>query len=98
MVRGVAKTLTEKGIRVDILINNATIDPKVENEEGVLATSRLDNFTIEQWNLQVSVGMTGAFLCSQVFGTAMSLNGKAGVIVNIASGLLVFAPNQRLYR
>lgn len=84
--------------RVDILVNNAAIDPKVKGDRGVLETSRLENFPLAQWDLQMAVGLTGAFLCSQVFGTAMAQDGKGGVILNIASDLSVFAPDQRLYR
>jgi NAD(P)-dependent dehydrogenase (short-subunit alcohol dehydrogenase family) len=90
--------LIDQGIRVDILINNAAIDPKVDGEEGLKETSRLENFTIEQWNLQVGVGLTGAFLCSQIFGSKMAYDRKGGVILNIASDLSVFSPDQRLYR
>lgn len=97
-ISGVAEMLTEKGVRVDILVNNAAIDPKVKGDHGVVETSRLEHFPLDQWNLQVAVGLTGAFLCSQVFGSAMSQNGKGGVILNIASDLSVFAPDQRLYR
>ena len=97
-IRAVADTLWSTGVRIDILVNNAAIDPKVKGEQGILETSRLENFPIDQWNLQVAVGLTGAFLCSQVFGTAMSKDGKGGVILNIASDLSVFSPDQRLYR
>lgn len=97
-ISGVAEMLTEKGVRVDILVNNAAIDPKVKGDHGVVETSRLEHFPLEQWNLQVAVGLTGAFLCSQTFGSAMSRDGKGGVILNIASDLSVFAPDQRLYR
>lgn len=90
--------LIDQGIRVDILVNNAAIDPKVDGEEGLKETSRLENFTLEQWNLQVSVGLTGAFLCSQIFGSKMAYDRKGGVILNIASDLSVFSPDQRLYR
>jgi NAD(P)-dependent dehydrogenase (short-subunit alcohol dehydrogenase family) len=94
----VAEELSVDGLRIDILVNNAAIDPKVKGEQGVLETSRLENFPLDQWDLQLSVGLTGAFLCSQVFGTAMAKDGKGGVILNIASDLSVFSPDQRLYR
>lgn len=97
-VKGVAQTFESTGRRIDILVNNAAIDPKVKGDQGVLETSRLENFPLEQWDLQIAVGLTGAFLCSQVFGAAMAKDGKGGVILNIASDLSVFSPDQRLYR
>ena len=97
-IKDLARSLSEKRIRVDILVNNAAIDPKVKGEQGIVETSRLEHFSLDQWNLQISVGLTGAFLCSQVFGSAMSEDGQGGVILNIASDLSVFAPDQRLYR
>lgn len=97
-IRHTADALRASGIRVDILVNNAAIDPKVKGNDGVLESSRLENFSMEQWQLQIAVGLTGAFLCSQVFGSAMAADGNGGVILNIASDLSVFAPDQRLYR
>lgn len=82
--------------RVDILINNAANNPKVESD-GSKAWSRLENFPLEVWNDDLRVGLTGAFLCSRVFGAEMAKRGK-GVILNIASDLAVIAPDQRLYR
>lgn len=97
-IRRVAGELLAANLRVDVLVNNAAIDPKVVGEQGVQETSRLENFPLEQWDLQIAVGLTGAFLCSQVFGTSMAQDGKGGVILNIASDLSVFSPDQRLYR
>ncbi len=82
---------------VDILVNNAAIDPKVEPGSVLLERSRLENFRREQWDLELSVGLTGSFLCAKVFGTVMAARGR-GVILNIASDLSVIAPDQRLYR
>lgn len=96
-VRDVGIEIAAAGRRIDILVNNAAIDPAVTGELGIRETSRLENFPLEQWELQLSVGLTGAFLCSQVFGAAMAGDGKGGVILNIASDLSVFAPDQRLY-
>lgn len=98
LVRATAEELVATGFPVDILINNAAIDPKVRDSHDLPETSRLENFPLEQWDLQVAVGLTGAFLCSQVFGTPMAKNGKGGVILNIASDLSVLSPDQRLYR
>jgi NAD(P)-dependent dehydrogenase (short-subunit alcohol dehydrogenase family) len=81
---------------IDILINNAANNPKVESS-GAKAWSRLENFPLEVWNDDIRVGLTGAFLCSRVFGSEMAKQGK-GVILNIASDLAVIAPDQRLYR
>ena len=97
----VSETLAElhsQDIHIDILVNNAAIDPKVRGDEGVLETSRLENFSLDQWNLQIAVGLTGAFICSQIFGGEMVKKGLGGVILNIASDLSVFSPDQRLYR
>lgn len=96
-VIALAEQLKRSGTRIDILVNNAAIDPKVKADTGIVETSRLENFPIEQWNLQIAVGLTGAFLCSQVFGAAMAADAKGGVILNIASDLSVFAPDQRIY-
>ena len=82
--------------RVDILINNAANDPKVEDVSDV-AWSRLENFSLDEWQADLAVGLTGAFLCSKVVGSEMARRGR-GVIVNIASDLGVIAPDQRIYR
>jgi NAD(P)-dependent dehydrogenase (short-subunit alcohol dehydrogenase family) len=82
--------------RVDILINNAANNPKMEKTSEV-EFSRLENFPLEQWEADISVGLTGAFLCSQIIGSEMAKH-KHGVIINVASDLAVIAPDQRLYR
>jgi NAD(P)-dependent dehydrogenase (short-subunit alcohol dehydrogenase family) len=89
------KVLSEYG-RVDILVNNAANNPKMEDNSGV-EFSRLENFSLEQWEADLAVGLKGAFLCSQVIGTEMARL-RQGVIVNVASDLAVIAPDQRLYR
>ena len=49
-------------------------------------------------NDDLSVGLTGAFLCSKIFGTQISKNKKGGTIINISSDLGLIAPNQNLYK
>ncbi len=83
--------------RVDILINNAANNPKVEDAKPGEQWSRLENFPVQVWNDDIAVGLTGAFLCARVFGAEM-VKRNAGVILNVASDLGVIAPDQRLYR
>jgi NAD(P)-dependent dehydrogenase (short-subunit alcohol dehydrogenase family) len=97
-IQNTAERLATEERPVDILINNAAIDPKVTNSEVAIENSRLETFNLDQWNIELSVGLTGAFLCSQFFGSLMAKNKKGGVILNIASDLSVIAPDQRLYR
>ncbi len=84
--------------RVDILINNAANNPKME-KTGHHQTewSRFENFSTEAWERDLAVGLTGTFRCCQVIGSSMAERG-GGVILNVASDLGVIAPDQRIYR
>ena len=94
-IKKVFKELKRKKINIEILINNAAIDSK--EKKGVMrSTNSFEKFTIKEWERQLSVGLTGSMLCSQVFGSDMSKRNK-GIILNIASDLSVIAPDQRLY-
>jgi len=91
------EALSAKVGPLDILVNNAAIDAKVTAAPGVANGTRLEFFPLEQWRLEIDVGLTGAMLCSRTFGAVMARRGR-GVILNIASDLSVIAPDQRLYR
>jgi len=88
--------ILERFGRIDILINNAASNPKME-QRGDTNFSRLEDFPLEIWEADLRVGLTGAFLCSRLFGSEMARRGS-GVILNVASDLAVIAPDQRLYR
>ncbi|MEK7644491.1 MAG: SDR family oxidoreductase [Patescibacteria group bacterium] len=94
----VCAELLDKYGHIDALINNAANDPKIKSDGPTMtALSRLENFPLEVWENDLAVGLTGAFLCSQIFGTVMKKQ-KKGVILNIASDLGLIAPDQRIYR
>jgi NAD(P)-dependent dehydrogenase (short-subunit alcohol dehydrogenase family) len=89
-----ASVLAQHG-RLDGLVNNAALNPKVEG--AGLGATRFENYSLELWNRELSVGLSGAFLCAQVFGAHLATHG-GGVIVNVASDLGLIAPDQRIYR
>lgn len=89
--------LVKKYGRIDILINNAANNPKVEDKGDNFGNIRFDNFPLEIWNADILVGLTGAFLCAKVFGMVMEQS-KSGVVLNISSDLGIIAPDQRIYR
>ena len=90
-VRGLLAEILSRYGRLDILVNNAANNPKVE------APGLLESFPLSQWNADIAVGLTGSFLCCQVMGGEMARRGR-GAIVNIASYLGILAPEPRLYR
>jgi NAD(P)-dependent dehydrogenase (short-subunit alcohol dehydrogenase family) len=95
-IKALRDMLLGKFKRIHILINNAARNPKVESNRGGAALGRFEDFDVDSWNLDVAVGLTGAMLCSRVFGSHMAQAG-GGVILNIASDLALIGPDQRLY-
>ena len=97
-IQKVSKDLSKSKIRVDVLINNAAINPKVSKKLNPAKKIRFENLSPEDWNQELDVGLKGAFLCSQIFGTKMAADSKGGIILNISSDLSVISPDQRIYQ
>jgi len=95
-VKKACETSIKRFKKIDGLINNAANNPSFKNTKKK-NFSRLENFPIDQWNRDISISLTGAFLCSKYFGTAISKTSPSGSIINISSDLGLIAPDQRLY-
>lgn len=93
----VCDELQKKYGHIDALINNAANNPKMEGNAKNMGAITFENFPLSMWGADISVGLTGSLLCSQVFGAQMAKQ-KSGVILNISSDLGVIAPDQRIYR
>lgn len=74
----------------DVLLNNAAT--KSEN-----FFEPFETFPVEEWNEVMSVNLTGAMMCAQIFGGAMAVRGH-GSIVNTLSIYGIVAPDQRIYK
>ncbi len=88
--------ILKKWGRIDVLVNNAAVNDKVEGHQQFLERSSFEQFPVEQWEKSLSVNVTGVFLCCQVFGAEMARKGR-GSIINIGSTYGVVAPDQSLY-
>ena len=93
-INDLIKFLVKKKLMVDALINNAAVNPKLNKKNN---TGAFDKFLLKNWNFELNVGLTGAFLCSKIIGKKMVEN-KKGVIINISSDLGIISPDQRIYR
>ena len=87
--------LSGDGKQVDILINNASINPKM-NSRGTEISGSVENYSMSGLHQEIQVGIVGTFLCCKVFGSQMAKRGY-GVIINVASDLALLAPDQRVY-
>jgi NAD(P)-dependent dehydrogenase (short-subunit alcohol dehydrogenase family) len=95
--RAVASAIQRCG-SIDILVNNAAHNPHVDAMGAVgRCERRFEQFPLERWHQDLAVGITGAFVASQIIGAEMARR-RRGVILNIASDLGVIAPDQRIYR
>ena len=82
--------------RVDILVNNAAIDPKFDPQHAAAHTCSFEEYPLELWNQSLQVNLTGMFLCCQAVAAPM-LRQRQGSIINIASIYGLVGPDQRLY-
>jgi len=93
----------DRYVKIDVLINNAGIDPKIE--EGLDWKNKFEHLELDSWNKMLEVTLTGTFLCSQVVVNKMLSTGleseyctNGGIILNIASDLAIISPDQRIYK
>jgi NAD(P)-dependent dehydrogenase (short-subunit alcohol dehydrogenase family) len=83
--------------RIDILVNNAALDPKFDADHAGGHSNRFEDFPFDAWQEALDVNVTGMFLCAQAVSVPM-LEANRGVIVNVSSTYGLVGPDQRLYQ
>ena len=96
-IKEISDDLIKKYGHIDVLINNAANNPKVEGNVANMKAIQFENIPMQMWIDDIAVGLTGAFVCAQIFGEVMARQGN-GNILNISSDLGIIAPDQRIYR
>ncbi|MDT7041541.1 SDR family oxidoreductase [Candidatus Nitronereus thalassa] len=92
----IAQTIAEFG-RVDILVNNAALDPKFDPDHASEQINSFEEYPLQLWNDSLAVNVTGMFLCAQAVAPTMLAQQK-GVIVNVSSIYGLVGPDQRIYQ
>ena len=95
-VKEVIEKVVAKYGRVDVLINNAAMNPAVGSEESKKQFVPIDEYPVELWAKELGVNLTGMFICSKAVIPLMKKQGK-GVIVNVASEVSEIAHDHRVY-
>lgn len=83
--------------QIDILVNNAALDPKFDQASRSDHNQSFEQFPFSEWRKAVQVNIDGMFLCAQAVSPHMVEQGR-GVIVNVASTYGLVGPDQRLYQ
>ena len=94
----VERTVSAFG-RLDILVNCAALDPKIEpnaDSAGAL-NGAFEDYPLDLWNLALNVNLTGMFLMTQACVRPMLDQEKRGSIINLCSTYGLNGPDQRIY-
>lgn len=95
-VQAAANDIMKKFKKIDVLINNAALVPKVE-KGGKLKSSNIpfEEMGLDFWRKEVEVNILGTVTCCKVFGKRM----KPGAsVINVSSIYGLVAPDQSIYK
>ncbi len=93
LVKEAANEALRKFGRLDILINNAALNPVLGNKDQYLP---FEQYSLELWKRELEIGITGMMICTQAVAPAMMKQGS-GSIINIGSQYGLVSPDNRLY-
>ena len=91
-VKELTRKVLKKYKKIDILINNATTNPRKHPKYS----AKFESYPLDLWQKYVDVNLTGLFLCSQEIGNIMAKQ-RNGVIVNVSSIYGNIGTDQRIY-
>lgn len=89
------RTLLRFG-RIDVLINNAAMNPAVGSEESKGQFVPYDEYPIDLFRREIDVNLVGPMICMKSVIPVMKRQG-GGVIVNVASEVSNIAHDHRVY-
>ncbi len=96
-VKEVIEKILVKHGRIDVLINNAAMNPAVGDKNSDKLFASVDDYPLELWAKELEVNLTGMFICCKAVVPIMKKQAAGGVIVNISSEVSEIAHDHRVY-
>ena len=90
------KYVLKKYKKVDVLINNAALNPVPGSEDSKGQFLPYEDYPEELWKKELDVNLTGALFCTQAVIPIMKKQ-KRGSIINISSIYGITGPDNRIY-
>lgn len=102
-IQDLAKRLQDEGIELDVVINNAALNPKVlKGGLEKTTSSRIENYGLNGLRREFEVSLVAPVLIAKYLMSLMRPKGPDGLVtscfVNISSDLGLISPDNRLYR
>lgn len=94
-VKREVELLLNKFERIDILINNAALNPASSRDKNKCWTP-YENFPLDLWDTELNINLTGAMIATQAVAPQM-MKQRSGSIIFVASDLALIAPNNSIY-
>ena len=82
--------------RIDVLVNNAAMNPVPGSPESKEQFSPYEDYPAALWEKELAVGLSGALFCTQAVVPVMKRQGS-GSIINISSTYGNVGPDNRIY-
>ncbi len=98
-VKKVVSSIAGKEGHIDILINNAALNPKVGKDATPLDLAQFspyEDYPKELWDKEFAVGLDGAHFTTQAVAPYM-IRQREGSIINVSSTSAITAPDNRKY-
>ena len=95
-VRSATRKVMKQFKRIDALINNAAMNPKVGGDEVKALFVPYEEYSIDLWEKELRVNLTGMMICTKAVAPIM-IQQRAGSVINIASEVANIAHDHRVY-
>lgn len=95
-VQDAVERVVRKHKKIDVLINNAAMNPAVGSEESKKLFVPYDEYPIDLFRKEIDVNLVGPMICTKAVVPFMKKR-KSGTIINISSEVSNIAHDHRVY-